>query len=117
MARFFFLSAGSAPHALRLAHQSRFLPSGHPERGDAPQVRAAVARAAMQMEARVREIERRKSSEEEEEEEDNETKTGDEGVFEELEKPGVGAFGLKDDAPRRERVEGRETSSLNPIVA
>ena len=68
----------------------------------------------MQMEARVREIERLKSSEEEE---DNDTKTGDEGVFEELEKPGVGAFGLKDDAPRRERVEGRETSSLNPIVA
>ena len=114
VARFFFLSAGSVPHALRLAHQSRFLPSGHPERGDAPQVRAAVARAAMQMEARVREIERLKSSEEEE---DNDTKTGDEGVFEELEKPGVGAFGLKDDAPRRERVEGRETSSLNPIVA
>ena len=55
VARWFFLSAGSAASALRLAHQSRFLASGHPERGDALRARAAVARAAMQMEARVRE--------------------------------------------------------------
>ena len=55
VARWFFLSAGSVATAARLAHQSRFLASGHPERGDAPSVRAAVARAAVQMEARVRE--------------------------------------------------------------
>ena len=55
VARWFFLSPGSASRALRLAHQSRFLASGHPERGDAFCVRAAVARAAMRMETRVRE--------------------------------------------------------------
>ena len=55
VARWFFLSPGSASRALRLAHQSRFLASGHPERGDAFRVRAAVVRAAMRMETRVRE--------------------------------------------------------------
>jgi heat shock protein HslJ len=57
-----------------MAHQSRFLPSGHPERGDAGNVRAAVANAAMQMEARVLETLRLKRSSEE----GDETKTGDE---------------------------------------
>ena len=74
VARLFFLSAGSVSHALRMAHQSRFLPSGHPERGDAGNVRAAVANAAMQMEPRVREILRLTRSSEE----GDETKTGDE---------------------------------------
>jgi hypothetical protein len=110
VARLFFLSAGSVSHALRMAHQSRFLPSGHPERGDAGNVRAAVANAAMQMEARVLETLRLKRSSEE----GDETKTGDEkkknGVFVDLPR-------VKGDAPRRERVSGRENSSLNPIVA
>ena len=111
VARLFFLSAGSVSHALRMAHQSRFLPSGHPERGDAGNVRAAVANAAMQMEARVLETLGLKRSSEE----GDETKTGDEkkknGVFVDLPK-------VKGDAPRRdERVSGREKSSLNPIVA
>jgi hypothetical protein len=93
-----------------MAHQSRFLPSGHPERGDAGNVRAAVANAAMHMEARVREILRLKRSSEE----------GDETKTDEKKKNGVSVDlpKVKGDAPRRdERVSGREKSSLNPIVA
>jgi hypothetical protein len=44
--RWFFLSPGSVAHALRLAQHTRFLPNGHPERGDSLGVRRAVIRAA-----------------------------------------------------------------------
>ena len=52
-ARWFFLSPNSTATSLRLAHQSRFLPTGHKERGDACGVLESVCAASIGMESKT----------------------------------------------------------------